>query len=114
MMLPHEEATASFTVRTESQHKHRTTFTVVDGSARTPIARVELRCGPYAAATDQDGVAEVMLPAGRFEASIRKDGFEAEPVSVTIPALTSIFIEATPVPTRAELNARAFRDYPWG
>lgn len=112
--LPHEDATTSFTLRTESQRTHRTTFTVVNRSTGAPVARVEVRCGPYASSTDEDGVAEVMLPAGRFEASIRKDGFTAEPVSVAIPAPSLIPIEATPVPTRAELNARAFKDYPWG
>ena len=114
MELPHESATAAFSFRTDSPREHRATVRVVEERTRTPAGGVEVRCGPYRASTDERGVAQLALPTGTFELSIRKDGLQAQPFTVVITEDLSVDVEAAAVPTRAELNARVFKDYPWG
>lgn len=112
--LPHEPATSTFSFRTDRPREHRGTVTVVEQCTQTPVTRVEVRCGPYMASTDARGVASLMLPSGTFEITIRKDGFQAQPLRVVIDRDVSVDIEAARVPTRAEMADRAFKDYPWG
>jgi hypothetical protein len=64
--------------------------------------------------TDEHGVASIALPTGTFEVTIRKDGLQAQPLTVAVNGDVALEIEAVTVPTRAELDARIFDDYPWG
>lgn len=111
---PHEVAPATFTFRADREPAHRATVRVIDERMRAPLAAVEVRVGRYLASTDERGVATVALPPGTFEVGIRKNGFRAEPVRVTVDGDVAIEIEAATCPTQAELNERFFEQYPWG
>ena len=111
---PHEAAPAAFTFRAGQIPAHRATVRVLDERTRAPIGAVEVRVGRYLASTDEHGVAQVALPPGTFEVGIRKSGFRAEPVRVTVDGDVALEIEAATCPTQAELNERFFEEYPWG
>ena len=111
---PHEAAPATFTLRADREPAHRATVRVIDERTRAPLAAVEVRVGRYLASTDQHGVAQVALPPGAFEVGIRKNGFRAAPVRVTVEGDIAVEIEAAACPTQAELNERFFEEYPWG
>ena len=111
---PHEAAPATFTLRADRVPAHRATVRVIDERTRAPLTAVEVRVGRCMASTDEHGVAEVALPPGAFEVAIRKNGFRAEPVRVTIDGDIAVEIEAAPCPTQSELNERFFEQYPWG
>ena len=112
--LPHAGAPAAFSVRTGKPCEHRATVRVIEAAGRQPLGRVEVRVGPYRASTAADGVAVVAVPRGAFDVSIRKDGFEARPFTVSVNGDLALDIEAEVVPKRAELHERAIRDHPWG
>ena len=111
---PHEAAPAAFTFRADRTPAHRATVRVIDERERAPVAGVEVRFGRYMASTDEHGVAEVALPPGTFEVGIRKNGFRAEPLRVTVDGDVAVEIGAATCPTQAELNERFFEEYPWG
>ena len=112
--LPHDGAPAAFGFRTGKACEHCAAVRVMDAASRTPVAGVEVRVGPYTTATAADGVATVAVPKGAFEVSIRRDGLEARPFTVTVDGDLALDIEAAVVPKRAELHERAIRDFPWG
>ena len=112
--LPHDGPPAAFGFRTGRACEHRATVCVIEAPGRTPVGGVEVRVGPYMASTAADGVAVVAVPKGAFEVSIRRDGLEARPFTVTVDGDLALDIEAAVVPKRAELHERAIRDFPWG
>ena len=112
--LPHAGAPAAFGFRTGKVCEHRAEVRVIEAGAHTPVAGVEVRVGPYMGSTAADGVAAVAVPKGAFEVSIRKDGLEARPFTVSVDGDLALDIEAAVVPKRAELHERAIRDFPWG
>ena len=112
--LPHDGAPAAFGFRTGKVCEHRAEVRVIEAGARTPVAGVEVRIGPYMGSTGADGVAAVAVPKGVFEVSIRRDGLEAPPFTVSVDGDLALDIEAAVVPKRAELHERAIRDFPWG
>ena len=111
---PHEAAPATFTFRADRAPAHRATVRVIDERTRAPLGAVEVHVGRYLASTDEHGVAEFALPPGAFEVGIRKNGFRAKPVRVTVDGDLAVEIEAAACPTQAELNERFFEQYPWG
>ena len=112
--LPHAAPPAAFGFRTGKPREHRAAVRVVEAEGREPVAGVEVRVGPYTAATNADGIAVVAVPQGAFEVTIRKDGLDARPRSVAVDGDLQLDIEARLVPTRVELRERAIRDFPWG
>ena len=112
--LPHAAPPAAFGLRTGRPCEHRAAVRVVEAASRAPVAGVHVRIGPYEAATAADGVATVAVPAGVFEVSIRKDGFRARPLPLTVDRDLTLDIEARTAPTQAELRERAIRSFPWG
>ena len=112
--LPHAAPPAALGFRTGKPCEHRAAVRVVEAEGREPVAGVEVRFGPYTAATAADGIAVVAVPQGAFEVTVRKDGFAARPVSVAVEGDLALDIEVRAVPTRVELRERAIRDFPWG
>ena len=111
---PHAGAPAAFSFRVGRPLERRATVRVVDARTRAPLRDVEVRVGPYAATTDERGVARVTLPAGAFEVGIRKSGYQADPRSLPAGGDPALEIAAATAPTQAELNTRLFEEYPWG
>ena len=112
--VPHEEVPATFSFRVDKPPEHGVTVTVVERETGTGVPGVEVRFGRYTTSTDEHGMARMELPNGTFEVTIRKDGLQAAPLTVAVTNDIAVDIEATIVPTRAELDARIFDDYPWG
>ena len=112
--LPHDGAPAAFGFRTGRPCEHRVAVRVTEAGGGAPAAGVEVRVGPYSGSTAPDGTAEVAVPQGAFEVSIRRDGLEARPFTVAVEGDLALDIEADVVPRRAELHERAIRDFPWG
>ena len=114
--LPHEEATATFSFRTDKPPDHTVTVKVVKKKAEAPVENVEVRLGLYMASTDECGVVQVELPKGIYELSIRKDGYKAPLMSVEVSDDLMVQVEAWTVPTNAETEERMmkFEDHPWG
>jgi hypothetical protein len=110
----HEPATVTFSFRTDRPPEHRVAVTVMRHDTGEPIEDVEVRLGLYTASTGSNGRAEMELPEGRVELTIRKDGFAAPPLTLEVTKSLSIDVRATSVPTRAEMDEKLLADYPWG
>ena len=111
---PHEGAAVTFTFWTAPAPEHSVTVKIVDQATRAPVSDVEVRFGRYTSSTDESGVATLALPTGIFEVSIRKDGFQAEPLTVEVDDSLAVEIEAVKVLTRAEMDEKMFDEHPWG
>ena len=49
--------------------------------------------GPYRAATDAAGLAQIETPAGNYSLAVWKSGFEASPMAIEIAADTHVQVE---------------------
>jgi hypothetical protein len=114
--LPHDAASATFTFRTAKPPEHRVTIKTIAKKTGGPIADVEVRLGVYEVFTDESGLTTIAVPRGRYRLTIRKDGYEAQPVTVKVSKDTTIQVEALKVPTKAEIEEKMmrFEDYDWG
>jgi hypothetical protein len=74
------------------------TIRVVERDVAAPVADVQVALGPYRAATDAAGRAQIEAPAGSFELAVWKTGFEAAPVAVEITADAEVQVEMTRLP----------------
>jgi hypothetical protein len=115
--LPHDAASASFTLCTDGVPEHRVAILVVDRTARVPVPDVEVQFGRYLRSTEASGVATVDVPKGTYELGIRKEGYSAERRLVGVFSDLVVEVEALPVPTRAEMEERMAQGfgygYPW-
>ena len=62
------------------------------------IADAQLRLGPYRAATDDAGFAEVDLPGGVYDLSVWKVGYEAPARTVDLNGDASVEVEVVALP----------------
>jgi hypothetical protein len=108
--LPHEAASASFSFRADKPPEHLVTVNVVAKDSGAAVGDVEVRLGLHVAWTDPQGGANIRLPGGSFELSIRKDGFEAQPVTVDVTGDLTLQVQASTAPTHAELEQRMAAD----
>jgi hypothetical protein len=96
--LPHLGASATFGVMAVRPPAHRLTVTVVEAESHAPIENVQIGFGPYRAATDAAGRAELATAAGTYELSVRKPEFEAAPLTLDIDEDKSVEVALTPLP----------------
>ena len=82
--LPHEDASAMFSVRTDRPPAHRLTIQVTDRGTKAPIENVDVRMGVYRASTDSHGLARLELPAGVYDLDAWKVGYEMLPRTVDV------------------------------
>ena len=64
--LEHDDARATFRVRTVAEAECRLTVTAVDRSSQEPVAGAKVVVHPFRAVTDTRGVAALDLPKGRY------------------------------------------------
>jgi len=93
---PHRSASSPFSVSVVARPEHTLTVTVAANGM--PIDEAHIRLGPLCAMTDASGQAEIKLAKGRYELSIYKAGYDAEPVPLVIDADTSVAVEARAEP----------------
>jgi hypothetical protein len=98
LALPHDGASARFTVAIVEPPEHRLTVKVFDHATAAPIADALVRLGTYRGATDQSGLAEIMMPKGTFDLAIWKAGYEAPAQTVAIDADLTVEVPVAAMP----------------
>jgi hypothetical protein len=74
--LPHDEASAAFSLRIARPPEHRVTVQVADKGTKAPLENVEVRLGVYRASTDAAGLVNLELPGGVYALDAWKAGYE--------------------------------------
>jgi hypothetical protein len=98
LALPHDGTAAEFTAAIVQPPQHRLTVKVIEQQSKAPIENVQIRLGAFRGATGPSGLAEVMMPTGRYDLQIWKAGYEAPARPVEIDADLAVEIEATALP----------------
>ena len=97
LALPHAEASAAFTFLAALAPDLELTISVADKHTHAPIEQVEIRCGCYRASTNGQGLAALQLPAGTYEVSAWKLGYDdAEPTTIEVNTDLRIQLETSP------------------
>jgi hypothetical protein len=98
LALPHDGTAAEFTAAIVPPPQHRLTVKVIEQQSKAPIEDVQIRLGAFRGATGPLGLAEVMMPTGRYDLQIWKAGYEAPARPVDINADLAVEIEAVVLP----------------
>jgi len=96
--IPHEGATANFTVAVTRRAEHRLTVKVREKDTCNPIEGADIRVGVYRATTDPAGIAAVDIPKGTYELVVWKVGYDVPIQSTEVHADRVIEVEAVAVP----------------
>jgi hypothetical protein len=95
---PHEGAASRFSVAIVKPPEHRLTVKVLEKDTNAPIEDAQVRLGPYGAATDPSGQAEVAMPKGTFDLTVWKVGYETPIMTVDVQNDVTVQVEAVIVP----------------
>jgi hypothetical protein len=95
---PHEGTSSRFSVAIVKPPEHRLTVEVLEKDTHAPIEDAQVRLGPYGAATDPSGQAEVAMPKGTFDLTVWKVGYEAPSMTVEVQDDVTVRVEAVVVP----------------
>jgi hypothetical protein len=99
LKLPHVGASTTFSFTAVKPPAHRLTVKAIDTESASPIADVLVGLGPYRAATDDAGLANIAAPAGRYNLALWKATFEAAtPITVALDADTLLQVELKRLP----------------
>jgi hypothetical protein len=74
------------------------TIEVTDTLSHVAIEDVDVRLGPYRASTGAEGVAHLELPAGVYELTAWKPGYD-DPPSRTVEVTSDLIIHLETAPT---------------
>lgn len=96
--IPHQGASSKFSVAIVRRPEHRLTVKVLEKDTNAPIEDAQVRLGPYGAATDPSGRAEVAMPKGTYDLTVWKVGYETPGKTVDIHDDITVQVEATIVP----------------
>jgi hypothetical protein len=96
--LPHDGSSCTFTVVIARPARHVVTVTVTEQETSEPLDAVEVRLGPYGAATDAHGRADLKLPDGTYQLHIWKVGYEAPLRTVDVDRDLTVVVEAAKLP----------------
>jgi hypothetical protein len=95
---PHEGTSSRFSVAIVRPPEHRLTVRVLEKDTLAPIEDAQVRLGPYGAATDPSGQAEVAMPKGTFDLTVWKVGYETPIMTVDVQNDVTVRVEAVIVP----------------
>jgi hypothetical protein len=98
--LPHEEASATFSFRTDRPPEHLVTVKVTDRETHAPVESVEVCLGAYRASTDAQGLARLELPGGLYELDAWKIGYETVPTAVDVDGDLMLQVDAALAPEK--------------
>jgi hypothetical protein len=98
LALPHDGASSSFTIAIVRPPEHRLTVKVKQQATAAPIQDALVRLGAFCAATDESGLAEIMMPKGTYDLNVWKAGYEAPARAVAIDADVTVEIEVAALP----------------
>jgi hypothetical protein len=96
--LPHDGASAGFSLMVARAPEHRVTVRVIEKETAAPITEADIRLHAYQARTDATGLATVGVPKGTYEVYVWKAGYEAEPVTVEVTGDLAVEIAALTLP----------------
>jgi len=109
LTLPHADTSAAFTFLAALPPDHELTISVADKHTHAPIEQVEIRCGCYRASTNAQGLAALQLPAGTYEVSAWKLGYDdAAPTTIEVNTDLGIQLETSPTPETNPDSERAW------
>jgi hypothetical protein len=109
LALPHADTSAAFTFLAALPPDHELTISVADTHTHAPIEQVEIRCGCYRASTNGQGLAILQLPAGTYEVSAWKLGYDdATPTTIDVNTDLGIRLETSPTPETNPDSERAW------
>lgn len=98
LKLPHDAASTTFGFTTVQRPEHRLMVKVIESEVAAPIANVQLGVGPYRAATDGAGTADVHVAAGRYRLDLWHAEFEFVSQDVEVGKDTAVQVELTRLP----------------
>ena len=96
--LPHAGASTTFSFTAVKPPAHQLTVKAIDTESATPIEDVLVGLGPYRAATDGAGLANIAAPAGRYNLALWNAAFEVAPMTVELNADTLVQVELKRLP----------------
>ncbi len=96
--LPHDRSVSSFSLAVVRAPKHRLTVKVVAKETAAPIEDAQVRLGPFRAATDATGRAEVRLPSDTYDVFIWKVGYEAPATTVEVNGDVAVEVQVVTLP----------------
>jgi hypothetical protein len=96
--MPHLGAATGFSFVVVKAAEHRLTVTVIEAGSAAPVEDVQIGLGPYRAATDANGLAQIETASGRYELAVWKAELEALPITLDIDKDACVTIELTPLP----------------
>jgi hypothetical protein len=114
--VAHCGARAVFTFRTDPPGEHVVIVRIVRRGTSEPLQGVDVRLGVYARCTDEQGEARFLVPAGTYDCSGRKSGFDFDATTLEVAGRLEVCVEAAVGLTREEFDQRLSRyeDHPWG
>lgn len=86
----HPIASSTFRFVAVNPPEHPVTLKVTNSETGTGVVGAEVRCGPFRAATNEEGVASIELPSGTFELTAWKAGYDAASTSVHVAGRLSV------------------------
>ena len=98
LALAHNGTSSRFSIAIVDPPQHRLSVKVVARETAMPIEAAQVRLGPYRAATDHTGLAEIMMPKGSFDLAVWKSGYEAPDTAVVIEADVRIEVAIAAAP----------------
>jgi hypothetical protein len=103
LKVPHAGASTTFSFVAVKPPEHRLTVKVIECASAAPLEDVQVGLGPYRAATDAAGLAQIETPAGNYRLAVWKSGFEAPPLSIEIAADTRVQVELKRLPEEVKV-----------
>ena len=94
----HEGSSAALQFIVVGSPEHRVAVTVTRSDTDASLEEVHVRVGAFRAATDGAGVATIDVPAGTYEVSAWKAGYEAAVTRVECPAAWTSRSPLSPLP----------------
>lgn len=95
---PHGDAASRFSMAIVAPPEHRLAVRVIDQEAATGIANAHLRLGAFRAATDENGLADIMLPTGAYDLTVWKPGYTSPVVAVRVDADAAVEVAIAALP----------------
>lgn len=96
--LPHASATSLVTFVVSGPPEHCVTLHLIDKTSGVPLGGVELRLGRFRAATNDQGIAHLEVPAGSYDVGTWKTGYDVLSRTVDITGDMTIRLELAAVP----------------
>ncbi|MBI4888567.1 MAG: hypothetical protein HY824_15835 [Acidobacteria bacterium] len=93
---PHAPATSMVRVVVAAAPQHRVTIAVTEKGSGGPVPGVDVRVGMFRGATGEAGIAQIDVPAGRFDVVACKIGYETLSSTIEVAGDIAVHLKAAP------------------